>query len=262
MVKNKFIFPLQIKTPSKNPFTMMELKFWTRRFWKCLLKVCKPKEWKEPVISMLKYYQSILKEKDGNKYLPKGTKLYHGSTIFPFLGDVPSSSRITFFGLDVVISLWYILEQIYEKNDGCFLGNKKNVEMNGYLYEFVLVKDLPISHVIENLLHNPKKSNSPCKKSKNAVCLHPQISFHGVCIPTFHRDIVPMFDLCNEITFRYSEYKEYLKLKKVHHVDPYILHKNKRKKNFIVTDSIVLNKKDKQTISCKKYMEMMKQEKN
>jgi hypothetical protein len=130
---NQLVFPIQIKTPSQNPFEYQQnWKLWTRRFWKCHFQICDPIQWEQPVKLMLKYYDSILKEKNGRKYLPKGTKLYHGSTTYPFLGHSPSTTKITFFGLDVVIALWYILEEIYIKNDYCKYRHQKYVQMNAY----------------------------------------------------------------------------------------------------------------------------------
>lgn len=249
----KFVYPIKIKTPFINPFkSENDWKFWTKRFWKCFFTNCDPIQWEEPIHSMLKYYQSILIEKDGIKYLPKGTKLYHGSTIYPFLGNSPSTNQITFFGLDVIIALWYILEEIYIKNDNCIHTNK-SVQMNGYLYEFVIIQDLPITHIIDKLVINPKDKNISCKKNPNDVCLHPQIAFHGISYQNYYRNVVPLFDLCNEITFRFNKYTNHLQLKNVFLVDPLILHKNANKKGFDPTKSIVSQKKYKEQISCQQY---------
>jgi hypothetical protein len=253
-----FIYPLKIQTPTTNPFDEDDInwKFWTKRFWKCLFQICDPIQWEEPIKTMLNHYNIILKKKGDQYYLPKNTILYHGSTNYPFFDKTFLSNKITFFGLDIVIALWYILEEIYNKNDHCV--NNQNVKINGYLYEFQLTKDLPITHIIKKLIINPKDRTEPCKKIMNAVCLHPQISFHGTSFTNHYRDIVPMFDLCNEITLRYTVYKDYMHLKNVYFVDPFILHKNATKIHFDPVKSIVSNKKYKDIIGCQEYKKEFK----
>jgi hypothetical protein len=254
---SKYIYPIKIETPNTNPFETNDIdwKIWTKRFWKCWFHVCDPMIWETSIKQMVTYYDTILIQKDGQYYLPKNTKLYHGSILYPFLNNDPNPHHITFFGLDIVIALWYILEEIYNKNDYC---KNSDVKINGYIYEFELVKELPITHIIKKLIINPKDKKVPCKKNKTAVCLHPQIAFHGSSMDTRYRKVVPIFDLCNEITFRYTEYKDYLKLKHVYFVDPYILHKNASKKNFNPVDSIVKTKPYPDKISCQQYNNFMK----
>ena len=67
---------------------------------------------------ILKSYDKLLKEVDGVKYLPKGTILYQGSLNYPFQpGSVSTGDKnaITFLGLDMDISTWYIYELIIER---------------------------------------------------------------------------------------------------------------------------------------------------
>ena len=93
---------------SDNPFTENVLtSLWYRYFGKRSL---------ESLLNKLHdYYNTLLIEKDGQKYLKRGTILYHGDLGYPFVpGSKSTGNRdaITFFGLDYLISIWYILELI------------------------------------------------------------------------------------------------------------------------------------------------------
>ena len=148
-MSTNFVRPpnFKMKIPDNNPFDESEDKtpFNLSRWWKCLWKSCDPINWENLVQKQLDYYKSILITKDNIQYVAKGTKLYHGSTTDPFLGGNPTTNRITFFGLDVDIALWYILEQTYGWDNSYWTSP------NGYLYEFVLIEDLPITMIISTL---------------------------------------------------------------------------------------------------------------
>lgn len=240
--------------PRMNPFDSYDYKFWTYRFWKCLLKPCDPIQWEKPVQEMLDYYNTFLHyDKDGNIFLKKGTKLYHGSIYYPFLTH--RKDKITFFGLDAVISLWYILEETLTKYDNqCYQQNSKQIDIGGYLYEFVLKQDLKITKIIPTLTQNPK-SDKECKKNSKTVCIHPQISFHGGDGVT-SRVPANLFDLCNEITLRYSEYHSIIgEPINVYSVNAFELYQHRSDLNYHPFQSIInkVTKKQQIKMTCQQY---------
>lgn len=106
---------------------------------------------------------------DMTHYLPKGTKLYHGSLDFYLTFD-PSCitcapNRLTFFGIDITISLWYLYE----------LNLKQNMKW-GVIYEFEVIEDIPV-HVLEKVEEHPF-DNKECSQ-KGVACIHPQFAYHG-----------------------------------------------------------------------------------
>ena len=114
--------------------------------------------------------QLIYNPLNKQKYLPKGTMLYHGSLEYPFLSD-SYKNKMTFFGLDTTISLWYILE-LMQDSESIF---KKQYPRFGYLYAFRLKKDLPVTKIIKTIYKNPKDSWH-CRMNKESVCIGPQVS--------------------------------------------------------------------------------------
>lgn len=251
----RFVYPPIFFSSTIDPFSKKKsYKFWTRRFWKCLFSTCDNQDWDSHILQIIRHYKNILVQKNNEYYLKKGTVLYHGSTEYPFLSE-HDESRMTFFGLDVIISLWYILESSYLKMDvACLTKMKKKVQYYGYLYEFRLKDDLKITTIIDKLIQNPKNS-AVCKKTKS-VCLHPQVSFHGV--ESFYRTLPNLFDLCNEVTLFYEYYKDIIGPPiNIYLVDPLILHKNALSNNFDPTESIIekINERSfaKKDISCQEY---------
>lgn len=252
--------PPKIRTPNTNPFQddQIQWRVWTGRFWRCMLTDCDPVQWERPVVAMLRHYDRTLKKSpDGNFVMPAGTRLFHGSTEHPFLGDKPRPDKITFFGLDAVIALWYILEDALMSNEPC----RMNARINGFLYEFVLTRDIEITHLIPQVVINPTDRQTPCARRKDAVCLHPQISFHGVSFASRRRDIVPIFDLCSEVTLRYSRYKDSIKLLRTHHVDPVILFNNSQNPHFDPMSSIVPRPIYPPVIPCTRFASLFNQKK-
>ena len=75
----------------------------------------------------------------------------------------------TFFGLDSVISIWHILELQHNIL-------KYPSPVNGYLYEIQIVKDLPVTNIINKLLLDDEFDK--IFEEKNKVCVKPQIGFH------------------------------------------------------------------------------------
>ena len=123
-----------------------------------------------------------------NGNLRKGTKLYHSTLNADLDFDKFDKNMKTFFGLDIVISLWYILEMA-ESNE----QKTGDLPQYGYLYEFELTKPLKVDKYIENIGEHPS-GVAICEDSLG-VCVHPQITFHGIS----RFDQGP-FDLSIEIT--------------------------------------------------------------
>jgi hypothetical protein len=188
--------------------------------------------WKPIVNKMISYYDKILIKKSGKIYLPKNTLLYHGDLGYPFVPGSKSTgdkTKMTFFGLDIEIAIWYISELIdlYLEADGSPIIHKY-----GFLYAFVLNKDLEINAVLDGLFEHPKEVDV-CNNKTN-VCLHPQISYRGDL--EYCPDI---YKLSSELTFFFEEYKDVIDLKRVYIIDPMILHKNKENKDFKSRNSII-----------------------
>jgi hypothetical protein len=94
--------------------------------------------------------------------IPIGTKLYHG-TCNANLDIQRLKDKITFLGLEPIISIWYTAEEARRR------------DTFGYVYEFEVVRPIPIDYIIPDLETNPKGVKM-CVKG--AVCVHPQITFH------------------------------------------------------------------------------------
>lgn len=178
------------------------------------------KEWDFLVKKTLEYLYSLLIEKDGQYYLPKGTYLYHGSLNYPFREGSQSKNNknaMTFFGLDVTISLWYILELIQDLK-------YKNTKYKrfGYLYTFRLKEDIPITKIIDTIHQNPKDTFH-CKWWKNSVCIGPQVSVRG----NFDIVVPEIYSLSLELTLFYYYFKDYLEITDIYLVDPLALKINR-----------------------------------
>ena len=162
------------------------------------------KQWDDPITRNINYIQ----EQFPDDYLPVGTKLYHGS-LEQLDFKAMKKDRITFFGLDVVISLWYILELSGEE-----------VDTIGKLYEFIVVEPIPL-RLLEPFYSHPKE-DIQCRKDPIA-CIHPQLAYHG------DTDTSPPYDLCIEITMNMKYFKDYIQLTQTYEVDTMILYTNRRK---------------------------------
>ena len=82
-------------------------------------------------------FDKILIVKGDKQYIPKGTKLYHGDIQYPFIPGSKSTSNknnMTFFGLDIDIAIWYILELVEIEK----FKKDNNFSRFGFLYIFVL----------------------------------------------------------------------------------------------------------------------------
>ena len=191
----------------------------------------------EGIKLMLQFYDKLLKEVDGKKYLPKGTILYHGSLDYPFYVDSEGVKNITFLGLDIDIAMWYIYELIMKQQYGfkSFKGRlmgDKSFKKYGFLYAFKLLEDLPITHVIDKLYLNPKEQQK-CKEI-NSTCLHPQVSFRG---PDFNYGVGSK--LHTELTMNYNSHEDSLELIRVYIVDGLHLHVNHGYTDYNVREAIL-----------------------
>jgi hypothetical protein len=208
---------------SKHPFK--------KTFLQSFLPNFDHEEWKPLVGKMMKYYEKVIIRKGDKMFLPKNTKLYHGSLEYPFIPASKSKAdtrRMTFFGLDIDISLWYILELIeiekYKKAN--------NFNRFGFLYLLVVTEDIEIHTLIDIINNNPKDIRS-CKSQGN-VCLHPQVAFRG---QVFNSPSI--YKLSSEITLHYHRYEDKLLLDKVYIVDPLLLEMNKNDPTWKVRKSII-----------------------
>jgi hypothetical protein len=141
-------------------------------------RIIYPPNLKGHIESLLSYFkESVLKKydvpltikSDKDKtiieyYIPKGTRLYHGSLDFnlQFTDD-----RITFFGIDIIISLWYLLEL-------------RRYNKYGVIYEFEVVEDIPV-YLLEDITNHPFNwygTGTKCR-IKEFACIHPQYAYHG-----------------------------------------------------------------------------------
>lgn len=184
----------------------------------------------EGIKLMIQSYDKLLKEVDGVKYLPKGTILYQGSLNYPFQpGSVSTGDKnaITFLGLDIDISMWYIYELIMNKQ-----FTLKDFKRYGFLYAFKLLEDLPITHVIDKLYLNPKEQKK-CKET-DSTCLHPQVSFRGSDF-----NYVVGSKLHTELTLNYNSYEDSFEIIRVYIVDGLHLHVNHGYTDYNVREAIL-----------------------
>ncbi len=208
------IYPLipNDNLPKSNPHGLISMLPW---YWKSY-------GWKIPYDLTLNYIEQTYK--DG--FIPVGTILYHGSLDSELNFNSLKKDRITFFGLDFIISIWYTLEM------------KRNYRYlkEGTLYEFKVVEPIPI-HIIHDLYDHPREV-SICNKEKLA-CIHPQIAFHG------STESLPPYDLCIEVGMNMKYFSKNIELIKKHTIDTKILYDNRYKlfSNFDPKESIIETKK-------------------
>ena len=122
-------------------------------------------------------------------YIPRGTKLYHSSFTYYQKFD---EDRITFFGIDIIIALWYLFEQSEKEALGFYDENY------GYIYEFDVIKDIPV-HIYNEINPNPK--NNPICMEKEIACIHPQYAYRGNSATTNKKE------MSTELTMNLQHYK-------------------------------------------------------
>ena len=205
-----------------------------------------PTMWDTLVKKMMSHYDKILIVKGDKKYLPKGTKLYHADIQYPFTPGSKSTDNkdnMTFFGLDIDIAIWYILELVEIEK----FKKDNNFSRFGFLYMFVLQEDLELSKIIDIIRDNPKEIRE-CRH-KNNVCLHPQVAFRG------RVETAPqVYKLCSEVTLFYQNYSEILLLDKIYVIDPLLLELHKNNKDWKPRNAII-KKYDSTTIEEDLYTE-------
>jgi hypothetical protein len=197
-----FIYPIKQKIPDSNPHDLITIvNVW--KLWENLWE----NEWAKPIENVNYYISTRILDK--NHCIPVGTKLYHGSlknVDLLELRDTSRSEQLTFFGIDIVIALWYILEMQMNYDELCV----------GKLYEFEVFTPIPVT-LISDLFSNPKDIPH-CKK--DVAFIHPQVSFH---------DAANICDLCIEVGMRLQIFKHNLRLRKKYVVDTRILYMNAHK---------------------------------
>jgi hypothetical protein len=126
---------------------------------------------------------------DMKYYLPKGTKLYHGSLDFYLMFDPScitcSPNRLTFFGLDITLALWYLYELNLRQHKGY-----------GVIYEFEVVEDIPV-HILDEIDEHPF-DNKECSR-KGVACIHPQYAYHGSTVNFGELSIELTMNLSDEV---------------------------------------------------------------
>ena len=98
---------------------------------------------------------------------------------------------MTFFGLDIDIAIWYILELVEIEK----FKKDNNFSRFGFLYIFVLQEDLELSKIIDIIRHNPLEIRQ-CRHVVN-VCLL-QVAYRGRVETAPH-----IYKLCSEVTLFY-----------------------------------------------------------
>jgi hypothetical protein len=184
---NKFIKELNYETPvCSSPFEKYKDNMYRKEEWAILENKIK------------NFVEKNVITKDG--YLKKGLKFYHSTLNSDLNFEEFEKHKMTFFGLDIVISLWYIMEmaESQKKYEEIVEGkNPGELPDYGYLYEFELVKPLKVDKYIESINNHPG-SDRDCYL-KLGVCVHPQITFHGK-----NRENQGPFDMSIEVTLGHT----------------------------------------------------------
>lgn len=171
-----------------------------------------PPSWKKITKDVLESFlkHSTIKREDGT-YIKKGTRLYHASRHCPFFYDneaLEKRDKMTFFGADPFISVWY------------------SAEIKGkYLYVFKLKKDLKLDGKITSK-KNPKDERE-CRKK---TCIHPQYVLRCNTInPDSFYNPSGITEVGLEITVPYKKNKDHFQIEKVFELDYELLQKNCKK---------------------------------
>jgi len=161
-------------------------------------KMSHKKEWGIVENKIKNFVTQNVISKDG--YLRDGLKLYH-STLNPELDfEEFQKDKMTFFGLDIVISMWYIMEMAEGKKKYEEIVERKKpgqLPEYGYLYEFELKKPLKVDKYLQAIYNHPGEDED-CY-IKLGTCVHPQITFHGKS-----RQEQGPFDISIEITLGHT----------------------------------------------------------
>lgn len=128
------------------------------------------------------YLELITREHFPDGVIPAGTFLYHGSRSATILSN-RDTYEITYFGLEPSISVWKNIESLDEQVllpegvDACDeLRTDEEVEVRpeyqSYVYVFRTTRDIQFTYIRDIECH-------PMNLQLDAICLHPQIAFHG-----------------------------------------------------------------------------------
>jgi hypothetical protein len=185
------------------------------------------KTWDEHIVLAFKMY--------GNKSsLPKGSILFHGSTVVDPVNTIkPIDKSYFFFGLDAFISIWYISELVYTK----FKYERTSTPSysNGYLNVYQTLQAIPYKYLERphGAIYHPDYN----KECENMACMHPQFGYHQSEYDTF----TPV-ELSIEFTIPTNQITNKLKLVGVYGVDVSKLFENTNKNfdQFKAVDAIIL----------------------
>lgn len=149
--------------------------------------------------------------KNENTYiLPEGTILFHSSTMSDFDIKKLKDDRITFFGIDVSISLWYLTEMYTDFKGRFFTENQKKKGI-GYLYVFKTTRPLPV-HLLYDIQNHPFGD----EKCRTEVCIHPQHAPHESNIVSTKNGII---DRSIEVTMNLKYFNDAIELIHKYEVD-------------------------------------------
>lgn len=125
--------------------------------------------------------------------IPVDTVLWHGTTREE---PVFHPGRITFFGLEPVISVWYTLEE----------AERTLHAGPAFVYQYRVVKPIPLDRYIPTIAEHPGVE----------TCLHPQVVLHGYFN---YNALMGPFDLSVELTLQDRDL-ECIQLEKRYQVEP------------------------------------------
>ena len=122
-------------------------------------------------------------------YIPVGTKLYHSSFKYYQTFD---RDCFTYFGIDIIIALWYLFE----------LSGHNNY---GYIYEFNVIQDIPV-YIMKKITDHPKetsKNDGTICQNEKIACIHPQYAYHGYPLDMNENDK----EMSTELTMNLKNYQ-------------------------------------------------------
>ena len=127
------------------------------------------------------------------RVIPVDTVLWHGTTREE---PVFHPSRVTFFGLEPMISVWYTLEE----------AEKKVYSGPAFVYQYRVIKPILLDRYIPTIAEHPGVE----------TCLHPQVVLHGY---SNYNALMGPFDLSVELTLQDKDL-ECIQLEKRYLVEP------------------------------------------
>jgi hypothetical protein len=148
--------------------------------------------------------------------LPKGSILFHGSTLVDPVNTIRIANKpYFFFGLDAFISIWYISELVYKK------PSHERDSTPGYLNVYQTLQAIPYEYL--PLPHGADDHPDDNEACINIACMHPQLGYHIEV-----NEFLPI-ELSIEFTIPINNISNKLKLIGVYAVDVSKLYDNKDK---------------------------------